>query len=660
MPAAKSNTLPLFATTKDVYGQIRNFLAGRHVGATRDDALLEEVLKCVFVLMSNNKGEDATSSDDLALARWYRDAFSSVRKDFPGIFDKGEEILLGADSIRFVHEKLLSVDLFDANSDPVGDLFQAFIGSDVRGAEGQFFTPGTACRFLTDAVGILPTDSVVDPACGAGGFLAMTAKRKIAAGVATEEIARQVVGVEKDTYLARMARIHLAVALRQTPRIYAADSLAWKPANGNPLDLDLKPTFDVLLANPPFGSKINAASETVKRSFELGFKWSLDKKSGRYVKTATMQRRTPPQVLFIERCLSLVRPGGRLGLVVPESMMSGRAYRHVIQYLRDRAALRAVVGMPEDLFKTSGKGGTHTKTCLLVATKHEEEFAPAPHMIFMAEAKWCGHDSRGRKIPNDDVPTILENFQTWEADGSVPEDHLGYSVVSEQVNDHVLAPRYYDPEVGRSLRQLEATHDLVVFGELVKERKLSVSTGHEVGKLAYSTGTIPFVRTSDISNWEIKVDPKHGVSEEIFAEYKRKQDVRTGDILMVRDGTYLIGTCAFVTKYDERIVYQSHIYKIRVNSSDLSPYLLLAVLGSTIVKRQIKAKRFTQDIIDSLGDRIHELVLPIPKDPATRKRIADMVEKAISERIEARELSRRARLEVVGLDYKSAAVEELD
>lgn len=179
--------------------------------------------------------------------------------------------------------------------------------------------------------------------------------------------------------------------------------------------------------------------------------------------------------------------------------------------------------------------------------------------------------------------------------------------------------------------------------DLVSSGLLQITTGHEVGKLAYGTGPIPFVRTSDISNWEIKIDPKHRVSEEIFLGLKQKQDVRPGDILMVKDGTYLIGTCAFVTKYDTKIVFQSHLYKLRITNHDrLSPYLLIAVLGSSLVRRQIQAKRLSQDIIDSLGSRIQELVLPIPKAESTRNMITQKVERAINERIEARELTRQA------------------
>jgi type I restriction enzyme M protein len=356
----------------------------------------------------------------------------------------------------------------------------------------------------------------------------------------------------------------------------------------------------------------------------------------------------PPQVLFIERCLSLVRDGGRIGMVLPESVLSNRSYRHVVAFLRAHAAVDAVIGMPEELFKTSGKGGTHTKACLLVLTKGPARRKAAK--VFMAEARWCGHDSRARDIPHDDLPGIGERLARHRCRRRFEESSLGFLLDAGAIRDNVLCPRYYDPEVKSELNRLARTHTLLRFGDLVAAGCLEVQTGNEVGKLAYGDEGVPFVRTSDLSNWEIKADPKHCLDRGLYLSLKDRQDVRPGDILMVKDGTYLIGTCALVTQYDREIVYQSHLYKIRVldNPHGLNPFLLLAVLGSSVVQRQVRARQFTQDIIDSLGERINELLLPIPRAQEQRERITKMVQKVIADRMEARELARRARSEVLG------------
>lgn len=267
----------------------------------------------------------------------------------------------------------------------------------------------------------------------------------------------------------------------------------------------------------------------------------------------------------------------------------------------------------------------------------------------MAEARWCGHDSRAREIPYDDLPKITEQFLLFKKRKAIEPSNLGFVLDAKAVADNVLCPRYYDPELNAEMQRLSETHLLVNFGDLVREEVLDVDTGDEVGKLVYGSGDIPFVRTSDLSGWEIKVDPKHCVDRDLYNSLKKKQDVQPNDILMVKDGTYLIGTCAIVTEYDREIIYQSHIYKIRVkkDTHGLNPFLLLAMLGSSIVQKQIRAKQFTQDIIDSLGERINELILPLPKTRQKRQRITDMVEKAIADRIEARELTRKARQEVL-------------
>ena len=166
---------------------------------------------------------------------------------------------------------------------------------------------------------------------------------------------------------------------------------------------------------------------------------------------------------------------------------------------------------------------------------------------------------------------------------------------------------------------------------------LCVTTGDEIGKAAYGTGTIPFIRTSDFSNWEIKHDPKQGVSEHIYNQYSSSQDVRCQDILLVRDGTYLVGTSCMITAEDSRSLFCGGLIKLRsLDHERLNPYLLLGLLNAYIVKRQMRTKQFTRDVIDTLGQRLREVILPIPKSASLRCEIADAVKGVIDRRITAR------------------------
>ena len=642
-------------TPKEIFRSLRNYLAGQFVGATRDETLLDELLKCLFCklyaelkLVPPLKAEESS----VDLAKTVRSVFAKVREEFPDVYNSQSEILLDPETIYKIMTDC-SFSLIDATSDPIGDAFEVFVGSESRSRSGQFFTPRSVTDLLVKAVAPKPGESIIDPACGAGGFLTSVARYWLEEGFSIQEVSKFATdtffGIDKDDYLVNLAKLHISLLTGGHPNILCGDSLALQNGLLSIREKAETEGFDVLLANPPFGVNIVAARPEVLETFQLARKWKFYPSLDKWSPTAEVKSQVSPQILFVERCLSLLKVGGRMGIVLPESILSNKSHRYVVEYLFEKSDIQAVIGMPDALFKTSGKGGTHTKTCLLVVEKKGENSCKKD-LIFMAEAKWCGQDSRAKAITNNDLPQIGERLKLLKRNKSFDQSSLGFLIDIDSVQSKVLCPRYYDPQVNENLISLENTHTLLILGQLVKDGVLKITTGDELGKLAYGTGDIPFIRTSDISNWELKADPKHGVNRQLFEALQKKQDVQANDILMVKDGTYLIGTCAIVTEYDCEIIYQSHLYKIRVmpNSLDLNPFLLLAVLSSPVVQRQVKSKQFTQDIIDSLGERINELALPIPKSEELRREITAMVRTAIKDRVEARELTKKARLAVAG------------
>lgn len=629
-------------SAKSTFGDIRNFLAGRFMGATRDEFFLEEIIKLIFCKYEI-KDINTENEDDVHLSSLYRQTFKKVLTERSDIYDGINcEIELDPVSIKYIDTKLNNIDLYNIERDIIGDAYEIFMGDAIKGQSGQFFTPQNAAEALVSMIAPKKNNKVLDLTCGAGGFLVATLnywkKENIEAGNS------HLYGVDKDNYLTRLAKIHLACMGQKSSNINCADSLVWDESilgNG-------ECEYDVILTNPPFGVNIQAGTVETLSKFELAYKYKKVRNGG-LERTSEINESVPPQVVFVEQCINLVKNNGYIGIVVPESMISNKKYSYVVDYLFRRCHIHAVIGMPDELFKTSGKGGTHTKTCLLVMQKREK-MQDNDYEIFMAEAKWCGHDSRGREIFKDDIPAIVENYVKYKAGKKIDNSNLGFVVRKSEISNSVLAPRAYVHLTHDSQHSFEDSHTMVTIGQLIEEKVLQVTTGNEVGKLAYGTGEIPFVRTSDISNWEIKSDPKHLVSEEIYNSLAEKQDVQEGDILMVKDGSYLIGTCAMITQYDTKMVYQSHLYKIRVeekNKYNLDKYYLLAVLSSDYLKTQITANTFSQDIINSLGDRLKDLVIPISKDKNKIDEIAKMVKKSIIESIEARELAKRARFEVL-------------
>lgn len=208
---------------------------------------------------------------------------------------------------------------------------------------------------------------------------------------------------------------------------------------------------------------------------------------------------------------------------------------------------------------------------------------------------------------------------------------------SSLIKDQVYLPTYYDVSINMELELLEQHCVLRTFDELVRSGSIEYHTGDEVGKMAYGTGSIPFIRTTDFANWEISHNPKQGVSEELYHNFEKSQDVRENDILLVRDGTYLVGSSCIITSRDVKCIFCGGLIKIRVLDGDLDAHLLLGLMNSYIVKRQIRTKQFTRDVIDTLGNRLDEVVLPIPKSARLRRSISDAVQQVVVSRITARD-----------------------
>lgn len=649
---------------KSVFNSIRNYLAANNTGITLDNEFVSQIINLIFCKIYD---ERFTKPDDMVnfragikeapidVAKRIVGIFDHVKAKYPDVFVKSDVITLSETSIAYIAGELQQYCLIESERDVIADAFETFISPSLRGGQGQFFTPRNVVRLLVSLVNPTRKDKIIDPACGSGGFL-IEGLRYVWAAVQKEgqelnwpereifsdqqEVAiKNFRGIDKESFLSKTTKAYMAILGDGRGGIFCENSLEavsnWSVKAQNAIGMG---DFNVVLTNPPYGSKLKIDDQSILGQYDLGHQWRQKKGNSVAEKTDKVLADQTPQVLFIERCLALLAPAGRLGIVAPESMFCNPSHKYIMDYVGDHARIDAVISMPENLFQPH----THAKTCVVLMTKlsDTEEVSP-DHKIFMAVAKWCGHDSRGLEVPYDDIPLIQERYLRFKNGETLDYDHLGFTVKQSQIKDSIYLPIYYNPEIRAQLDSLKRDYTLVKFGDLVGQGVISISTGDEVGKLAYGTGPIPFIRTSDIANWEIKLDPKQGLSEEIYQKLCGKQDVQPYDILMVRDGTYLVGTCAMISPSETRIVYQSHLFKIRSNDHEqINPYLLLALLSSPIVKQQIRSKQFTQDIIDTLGRRIMELELPFPNKANERQKIIDRVKLVFDKRNEAKDIMR--------------------
>lgn len=195
------------------------------------------------------------------------------------------------------------------------------------------------------------------------------------------------------------------------------------------------------------------------------------------------------------------------------------------------------------------------------------------------------------------------------------ETRLGFAINRRSIRNRILIPKYYDPALEQQLVEAEARsrERWVAIDELVTKGAIELSTGVEVGKMAYGTGPIPFVRTSDIADGQVKIDFRHGVSEAVFEAYAREGSLEPFDILLVRDGTYLVGSNAMVDDSDVPALFCGGLLRIRVLAPEIKKYAVLALLNHPLVQQQIRAKQFSRDVIDTLGQRFLEVKIPDPR-----------------------------------------------
>ena len=244
-------------------------------------------------------------------------------------------------------------------------------------------------------------------------------------------------------------------------------------------------------------------------------------------------------------------------------------------------------------------------------------------------------NEKGKPLVDDDLPEIAKNFSYFLKGEPIANNHLGFTINRNELQDYIYIPEYYDPEIKSELKKLEQEkiYDLIVLNTLIENKIITITRGNEIGSQFYGTGNVPFIRTTDIVNWELKIDPIKSVSEEVYEKYRQLQDIQENDILFVNDGTYLIGRSAILTKYDKKIIIQSHLKKIRVlDKNFINPFYLFYLLNTKLVQKQIVAKTFVQATISTLGSRLNEIILPISKDKAEIARIIAIVKEIVEQK----------------------------
>lgn len=338
----------------------------------------------------------------------YRDVFSDEELE--------DGIDLPPEAIDKIVEILQDRSLALTDLDVKGVAFEQFLAATYRGGGlGQYFTPREIVSFMVDLVDPAIGERIVDPACGTGGFLIhafnVVHDKIMRAELSEEEKQRHIdglaneslVGIDWEPRAARTCKMNMIIHGDGHAGVYQANALDIAEINekvnrrrqSNPNAPDVaEETFDIVLTNPPFGATDSV--ERILRYYDLG--------------QGARQKR---EVLFLERCIRLLRPGGRMAAVVPEGILSNVNDQRVRNYIRENCIIKAVIRLPQDAFKMSG-GAACTSIIYVVKKDPERPVLNEQGSVFFARAEHIGISPSGKPIDQNDLLTIRENYRLFE------------------------------------------------------------------------------------------------------------------------------------------------------------------------------------------------------------------------------------------------------
>ena len=336
------------------------------------------------------------------------------------IFGEREELALSPSTAKRVVSKLEHFYLFGIDEDLNGRMFETFLTATMRNRElGQYFTPRSVVKLMTQLAGLYAgrkrTDMVIDGCCGTGGFLidAMTVMRQqvydntslsdnereqILNHIANEAI----FGIDagKKPAIAKIARINMYLHGDGGSKVYQTDALRPIPEPDETDTVEVQDDvrelakllsqtgngFDVCLTNPPFSMTYSSSipdERDILQSYEL------------FQLVGNRYKTLRSSVMFIEKYWNLLKPGGRLLMVIDDSVLANKRWAFVRDFIRSRFIIKAIIGIHGDAFRSPG---ARVKTSIMYLTRRNSEDEEQP-AAFVFESRYIGRDDMVSKTP---------------------------------------------------------------------------------------------------------------------------------------------------------------------------------------------------------------------------------------------------------------------
>ncbi|MBX2932004.1 MAG: N-6 DNA methylase [Chitinophagaceae bacterium] len=557
--------------------------------------------------------------------------FDKTQKEYQDIFDTDDRIKLSQNALGFTVNKLQGISLLGSSQDAKGLAFQKFLSHHEKDGRGQFFTPEPVIDFCVAMMQPKPNETITDPACGSGGFL-MSALKYLQANNqklnTSKVVSQNIFGLDINRSIARIAKMKLLLEANGKTNILCTNSL--EDLDSIKLSLGQKNGFDLILTNPPFGAKITQSS--VLSKFDLGYKWSSHENE--FYKTRTVYANQNAEILFIERCLQLLKEGGRMAIVLPNGNFENPSLDYLRFYIKQKAKVLAIVNLPQETFIPYGTG---VKTSLLFLekdSKNEERQYP----IFFGRVTKLGYqgnkngtplyqkdkygqivkDKNGQSILDEDFTIIIEAYKAFQK-GKKNETENSFSIQFNELNGRFDFD-FYSPENRKMFSNLNKTKT-VRLGDICEIVKVKSR------KLKDPNLTVEYVELSDINthSYEIINSTTYQVHE---LPSRASYEIQQGDII-----TAIAGNSVGTRKHATALVTDDFAGSICTNgfrvlrNFKIDSYYLLYYLKSELFLKQMFMYR-TGAAIPNVSDIDLANIVIHFTDKKTIAEISDKMKKA--------------------------------
>jgi type I restriction enzyme M protein len=363
--------------------------------------------------------------------------FNRANGKWQGVFLEGTKLMLSPSHLAICISSLEKVKLFNSNLDVVDEAFEYLINKSSKGEKGQYFTPRYGIDMCVKMLNPKEHETMIDTAAGSCGFPVHTffyvkniihteegitddnmLTTKPSLPRVLDYVQNNLFALDFDEKAVRVGRCLNLIAGDGQTNVLHLNTLDYERWNEKTKDEDWLDTygngwrnlkkhrkiktetkenegyinrdfqFDILMANPPFAGDIKESRMLAK--FELG-----KKPNGKY------QASVGRDILFIERNLDFLKPGGRIAIVLPQGRFNNSSDKVIREFIASQCRILAVVGFHGNFFKPH----TNTKTSVLLAQKWNDDETAGPlcpykedYPIFFGTMQEPSKDNSGEKI----------------------------------------------------------------------------------------------------------------------------------------------------------------------------------------------------------------------------------------------------------------------